>query len=98
MTVTDFVPMPLDKRLLDILCCPVSKQPLGMLSSSHLETLNRAIDASRLMSADGAIVTQRLGAGLITRDGRTVYRIDDGIPVMLTDQAIATSQIEGFPP
>lgn len=98
MTVTDFVPMPLDKRLLDILCCPASKQPLGILSSTQLEALNRAIDASHLKSADGAIVTQRFAAGLITRDGRTVYRIDDGIPVMLTDQAVATNQIEGFPP
>jgi len=98
MTVTDFVPMPLDKRLLDILCCPASKQPLGFLSSTQLEALNRAIDASHIKSADGAIVTQRFAAGLITRDGRTVYRIDDGIPVMLTDQAVATNQIESFPP
>ena len=29
----------------------------------------------------------------MTTDGRTVYRIDDGIPVMLEDLAIPTEQI-----
>lgn len=89
--------MALDKRLLDILCCPVSKQPVGTVSSTQLEALNRAVDGSHLVNADGTRVTERLSAGLITRDGRTVYRVDDGIPVMLIDQSIATSQIEGFP-
>jgi uncharacterized protein YbaR (Trm112 family) len=34
---------------------------------------------------------------LITRDGRTIYRIEDDIPVMLADEAIATAQIADFP-
>lgn len=89
--------MALDKRLLDILCCPASKQPVSILTSAQLEAINRAVDASQLVNAEGVAVTQRIAAGLITRDGRTVYRVDDGIPVMLADQAIATSQVEGFP-
>lgn len=87
----------LDKRLLDILCCPASKQPLGPLSAAQLDALNRAVDAGRLIDVEGASVAQRYTAGLLTRDGRTIYRIDDGIPVMLADQAVATAQIEGFP-
>jgi uncharacterized protein YbaR (Trm112 family) len=39
----------------------------------------------------------RLDAGLITRDGRIIYRIDDGVPVMLADQAIGVQQIGDFP-
>jgi uncharacterized protein YbaR (Trm112 family) len=35
---------------------------------------------------------------LITADGKRVYRIDDDIPVMLADEAIAVGQLEGFPP
>ncbi len=89
--------MALDKRLLDILCCPASKQPVSILTSAQLEAINRAVDASQLVNAEGVAVTQRIASGLITRDGRTVYRVDDGIPVMLADQAIATSQVEGFP-
>ena len=36
-------------------------------------------------------------AGLITRDGRTIYRVEEDIPVMLADEAIATSQLADFP-
>lgn len=88
---------PLDKRLLDILCCPATKQPVAPLSAAQLDALNKAVDAGRLLDVEGASVAQRYSAALLTRDGRTIYRIDDGIPVMLVDQAVATAQIEGFP-
>lgn len=87
----------MDKRLLDILCCPVSKQPVALLNPQQLAALNRAVDGGQVRNAEGEPVAQRFSAGLLTRDGRTVYRIDDGIPVMLGDQAVATAQIEGFP-
>lgn len=89
--------MALDKRLLDILCCPATKQPVALLNAAQLATLNRAIDRRAVHAADGAVLEQPLAAGLITRDGRTVYRIDDGIPVMLADQGVPTAQIDGFP-
>jgi uncharacterized protein YbaR (Trm112 family) len=38
-----------------------------------------------------------LAAGLITVDGKRVYRIEDDIPVMLADEAIMVSQLDGFP-
>ena len=89
--------MGLDKRLLDILCCPESKQPVSPLTAAQLQALNRAVDAGTLVNAEGAVVKQRFDAGLVTRDGKTVYRVEDGIPVMLIDQGVATGQIEGFP-
>jgi uncharacterized protein YbaR (Trm112 family) len=89
--------MALDKRLLDILCCPASKQPVALLSAAQLQALNRAVDAGQVQAADGASVRRSYSAGLLTRDGRTIYRIDDGIPVMLIDQAVSTVNVEGFP-
>lgn len=89
--------MALDKRLLDILCCPATRQPVALLSAAQLAALNRGIDRRGVRSADGTTLEHPLAAGLLTRDGRTVYRIDDGIPVMLVDQGVATGQIEGFP-
>jgi uncharacterized protein YbaR (Trm112 family) len=89
--------MALDKRLLDILCCPASKQPVVLLGAAQITALNRAVDAGQLRCQDGTAVTRAFSAGLLTRDGRMAYRIDDGIPVMLADQAVATSQVEGFP-
>ena len=89
--------MALDKRLLDILCCPASKQPVAMLSASQLAAINRAVAGGEVRSVDGVALAQPLSAGLLTRDGRTIYRIDDGIPVMLVDQGVPTAQIQGFP-
>ena len=40
---------------------------------------------------------EALREALLTRDRKTVYRVDDGIPVLLAEEAIATAQIEGFP-
>lgn len=88
----------MDKRLLDILCCPVTKQPLRALTRAELDALNRAIAGGGVRNAVAEAVRTPLAAGLITTDGKRVYRIDDDIPVMLTDEAIAVSQLEGFPP
>lgn len=87
----------MDRKLLDILCCPVTKQPLAMLDKAELAALNEAITAGGLQRADGSQQSEPVSEGLITRDHQTVYRIDDGIPVLLADEAIATTSIPGFP-
>ncbi|HEX5755134.1 MAG TPA: Trm112 family protein [Arenimonas sp.] len=87
----------MDRKLLDILCCPTSKQPLALLSRNELDALNRAIAAGGITRADGSAQSEAVAEGLITRDRRQVYRIEDGIPVLLADEAIATAQVDGFP-
>jgi len=77
----------MDRRLLDILCDPVTKSPVRLLSSGELEALNRAIAAGQVRTEAGAPLAAAAAAELITRDGRTIYRIDDDIPVMLVDEA-----------
>lgn len=95
--MSHFATMNLDRRLLEILCCPATRQPLAMLSGAQLDALNRAVDAGQLVCVDGSTIQQRFSTGLITRDGRTVYRVEDGIPVMLVDQGVDLAQIEHFP-
>ncbi|HXS74111.1 MAG TPA: hypothetical protein VN725_08705 [Rhodanobacteraceae bacterium] len=87
----------MDKRLLDILCDPVSKTPLRMLSAVELEALNRAVQAGTLDTVRGEKVAHPLAAGLITMDGKVAYRIEDDIPVMLPDEGIGTLQLPDFP-
>ena len=87
----------MDKRLLDILCDPVSRTPLKLLSKPQVDALNRAIRAQQVQTTAGKTVAEELGAGLITTDGKVVYRIDDGIPVLLADEAIGTTQLHDFP-
>ena len=87
----------MDRKLLDILCCPTSKQPLALLNGPDLEAVNRTIAAGKLVRADGSAQSEALTSGLITRDRRTVYRLEDGIPVLLADEALATAQVADFP-
>ncbi|KAA2283927.1 Trm112 family protein [Arenimonas fontis] len=87
----------MDRKLLDILCCPTSRQPLALLSGAERDAINAAIAAGGIRRADGSPQTEPLAEGLITRDRRTVYRIDDGIPVLLADEALDTAQVDGFP-
>ncbi|MET4676495.1 Trm112 family protein [Luteibacter sp. ME-Dv--P-043b] len=88
----------MDKRLLDILCCPVSKRPLRPLTAAERDTLNSAIRAGSVDTVAGEKVTDILTEGLITTDGQLVYRVEDGIPVMLPEAGIGTLQLAGFTP
>lgn len=40
---------------------------------------------------------QPLREALITRDRKQIFRVDDGIPVLLAEEAINPSQIADFP-
>jgi uncharacterized protein YbaR (Trm112 family) len=87
----------MDRKLLDILCCPSSKQPLAQLGADELALVNAAIAAGNVSRADGSAQAERLTEALVTRDRKTVYRVEDGIPVLLADEAIATAQVADFP-
>jgi uncharacterized protein YbaR (Trm112 family) len=87
----------MDKRLLDILCCPVSKTPVRLLGKNELDALNTAIGAGQVDTVAGSPVRAPLGEGLITIDGKVIYRIEDGIPVMLPEEGIGTTQLHDFP-
>ncbi|WP_372360912.1 Trm112 family protein [Xanthomonas sp. NCPPB 1325] len=87
----------MDRKLLDLLCSPDTRQPLSLLDGKGLEALNTAIAGGRLQSADGTVQAQPLREALITRDRKQIFRVDDGIPVLLAEEAIATAQITDFP-
>ena len=88
----------MDRKLLDILACPATRQPLAMLDARGLSALNAAIAAGGIARGDGAPQGEALREALVTRDRKIVYRIDDGIPVLLVEEAIATGQVADFPP
>ena len=88
--------MSVDPRLLEILVCPVTKVSVQMLGKRKLAVLNRAIAEGDVKHLGGEVVEAPLDEALVTTDGRTVYRIDDGIPVMLEDLAIPTEQLAAW--
>ncbi|TKR30999.1 Trm112 family protein [Luteimonas gilva] len=87
----------MDRKLLDILVCPANRQPLALLDKSGLDALNRGVAAGGLKRNDGSAQSEAIREALVTRDRKTVYRLDDGIPVLLVEEGIATAQIDGFP-
>jgi uncharacterized protein YbaR (Trm112 family) len=87
----------MDKRLLDILCCPLTKSPVKPLSRAQLDAVNRAIGGGGVLTTANVAVSAPLQAGLITTDGKVIYRIQDDIPVMLADESIGTTQFDTLP-
>jgi uncharacterized protein YbaR (Trm112 family) len=87
----------MDRKLLDLLVCPTTRQPLQRLDSRGLQALNAAVQAGGLKRVDGSAQSEPVREALVTRDRKTVYRVDDGIPVLLAEEAIATAQIPDFP-
>ena len=87
----------MDRKLLDILACPATRMPLAMLEASGLEALNRAIASGDVHLNDASVQSAPLREALVTRDRKTVYRVDDGIPVLLAEEASNTAQVDDFP-
>lgn len=88
--------MPVDGKLLEILCCPVSKTPLRQLEKSRLEKLNRAIEAGEVQYVHGEKVEAPLREALITEDSKVIYPVEDDIPVLLENRGIGTTQLQDF--
>jgi uncharacterized protein YbaR (Trm112 family) len=88
--------MAIPDSLLDILCCPVSHEPLRPLEKARVKKLNAQIADGNLLYVDGSSVDTPMTEALITRDGKVVYVVDDGIPVLLPDRGIGTTQLDSF--
>ena len=88
--------MPIDRKLLEILRCPVTKQQVFPLADKQLTAVNQAIALGNVVHPDGSAVDNPLEDGLVTENRNRVYRIEQDIPVMLEDESILTDQVEGF--
>ncbi len=88
--------MTVDGKLLEILCCPVSKSPLGRLERGRLDKLNRAIADGAVDYINGERVDGALPDALITQDGKVIYAVVDDIPILLAEQGIGTTQLQDF--
>ena len=88
--------MPVNGKLLEILCCPVSKTPLTILGRQKLDKLNAAIESGDALFVGGEKVTATLQEGLITEDGKVIYAVQDDIPILLEEKGIGTTQFQDF--
>ena len=80
--------MPISEELLEILVCPETKQPVAPASEEVHTKVKAAIEAGRQRNRGGEKVSDSISEGLVREDGRILYVIDDGIPVMLIEESI----------
>jgi uncharacterized protein len=78
----------IDSELLKILCCPETHQELRAPEAAMVDQLNRQIAAGTLRNRGGQPVTEKLDGGLVRADGKYLYPVRQGIPLMLIDEAI----------
>ncbi len=83
----------MDKRLLTILRCPVTHKELSLAKKAMLSEVNSAIDSGKLTNRDGQLLGERLAEALITDDGKVLYPVTNGIPVLLEGESINMEQL-----
>jgi uncharacterized protein YbaR (Trm112 family) len=78
----------LDPRLLEILCCPETKQDVSPAPESLVADLNNRVAEGKLLNRAGRVVQEKLDGGLLRADGKVLYPVREDIPVMLIEEAI----------
>jgi uncharacterized protein YbaR (Trm112 family) len=77
-----------DPKLLDILCCPETKQDVYLVDEKIVKKINTAIKAGTVKNRANESVKEVIDAGLLREDRKYLYPIREDIPIMLIDEGI----------
>ena len=83
----------MDKKLLHILVCPVTHKGLSVARAEVLGKVNDAIGTGALRNREGAPLEEPLKEALVTEDGKYLYPVRDGIPVLLEGESVSLDQL-----
>ncbi len=78
----------IEAKLLSLLCCPESHQPLQLADASLVQTLNKQIAAGSLKNRAGHALKEPLDGALIREDRKVIYPIVNKLPILLVEEGI----------
>ena len=76
------------KEIIPFLRCPITRKRLVVFEGSLIDQLNQKIVNKQLFFANKSPVEKSIKNGLITKDGKIIYLIKDGIILLLANLAI----------
>lgn len=82
----------MNKKLLSILCCPITHRQLRLAKPDVVKRLNAAIREGEVSNRDGTVLADTLDEALVTDDGKLLYPVEKGIPVLLEGESINVEQ------
>lgn len=83
----------LAEDFLAILVCPEDKTPVQQAPQELVDRVNKTITESKLLNRGGDKVGEPIDGGLVREDGKYLYPIREGIPIMLIEEAIPLESI-----
>lgn len=83
----------MDKKLLTILHCPITHKGLSVANTATLRSVNAAIADGSVCNQEGLTLQEPLAEALLSDDGKVLYPVADGIPVLLAGESINMEQL-----
>ncbi len=81
------------KDILNMLICPISRQPLHPADAALIAKVNKAVGSGGLKDQLGRTISEPFDEALVREDGKMLYPVRDDIPVMLPDEAVDLAQL-----
>ena len=78
----------MDEKLLEIICCPETYQPLKLADTELVTELNQRVQKGVFLSRSGEDVKEKIDEGLVREDGKILYPVRQNIPTLLIEQGI----------
>lgn len=78
-----------DKELLELIVCPQNHETLREASPELLTRINARVARGELSNQGGMVLQVPLVEALVRADGRLLYPVLDGIPMLIAEEAIA---------
>lgn len=89
--------MAIDRRLLDLLCCPLNRKPLRLATAAEIRQLQEAAGRGELVYAQQRNPASAPAEALLEPASGRFYPVLDEIPVLLPEEAITVVSQGAYP-